>query len=131
MPRNKPHVLTEIPTYDGPAVYALIDDVGRPYVGSTNDFQRRMKAWETNFRSVLFTGQPSGLVPNSVSAALLAGRSFRAVVVEALPAGLSQSDRVARERAALSAYGGVNMTYNAMVPACKGWRSRQDSPAED
>ncbi|MBR2796738.1 MAG: hypothetical protein IKE17_03205 [Clostridia bacterium] len=125
MPRNKPHVLTSIPEYEGAAVYALIDDTGRPYIGSTNDFQRRMRTWEVFMRQVLKEKCLNGLLSQQIGVALLSGRSFRAAVVEALPRDMGYADRIAHERAALLSVGGLDCTYNRVIP--RTWGNQPDA----
>lgn len=117
---KKPHVFTSISPYDGAAVYALIDNTGRPYIGSTNDFQRRIRTWEVFMRKVIKEKCLNGLCPQSIGVALLSGRSFRAAVVEALPHDMGYADRIAHERAALLSVGGLEHTYNGVVPNTRG-----------
>ncbi|MBR0408572.1 MAG: helix-turn-helix domain-containing protein [Clostridia bacterium] len=111
-----PHVFQSIQAYSGAALYALVDENGKKYIGSTNDFQRRVKAWETHLRRIAKQGEGDGFVPAKLSKAFLAGVTFSAVVLEKLPSTVGFMERVQKERAAILECGGLDCTYNSILP---------------
>lgn len=118
---RKPHVLTSIPEYEGAAVYALTDSAGKSYIGSTNNLRLRLRSWETFMRLTLLDREGKCYnLPYSLDRALRSGLSFRAEVIEALPADMPHSERCEHEKRAILARGGLAATYNSMIPSWKG-----------
>lgn len=128
---KKANVLMDIPCYNGPAIYALIDDSGKKYIGSTSDFQRRIKTWQAFMRKALKEGSRNGLLPHAITDALLAGKTFRVAVIEELPRSMCFRDRVAHERTALAECGGLCSTYNEILPSCKGLKANEGAPIKN
>lgn len=45
--KEKLYQITDIPEYNGSAVYALVDENGKRYIGSTKHLRSRMKQHNT------------------------------------------------------------------------------------
>lgn len=106
-------VLRNFVGYEGPGVYALIDDEGKKYIGSSINVKKRVFAHEANFRRVLKRGN-SPYCGNKLADAVLHGKRFSSVLIEPLERGGSFHDLLAMERKALESEGGCDNTYNAM-----------------
>ncbi len=112
--RNRNTMLSNVPNYKGAAVYALIDEDGKKYIGSTCNFKNRMLRWRVSMMKAVNAGCYVGNGPQSISEAVIAGHRFRAEIIEMLPPNISKSDLLLHEKNALDAAGGVENTYNSV-----------------
>lgn len=115
MPGKLPPVIDGIPAYTGAAVYALYDEHGRPYIGSTNNLQTRLKAHSYSIRQLQREGVCT-FGSRKLQKAVLGGRRFHVEVLQAFPDGASHKELVNAERAFFIAAGGLDNTYNAREP---------------
>lgn len=97
--------------YDGPAVYALIDDEGKKYIGATNELKTRLQFHATHIK-ILLRDSIDGFLNEKMKDAILHGRKFHVEILEKLPAGISKEELNNREYYYLEKEGGCNSTYN-------------------
>ena len=93
-----------IPAYNGIGVYALVDDTGKMYIGSSKQVHRRIKQHEEAIRA--------GRAAKQIRDAIAAGRSFRCVLLEELPYGISTYDLREREFFFIEKYGTIAHNAN-------------------
>lgn len=119
------HILN-IPPYTKSAVYALVDDRGKKYIGSTNNLNRRIKSHDREMRTVL-SGKNSGFLSNSMTDAVLSGRTFHVEILAAYDF-IDRDELTKIEKACVIAAGGPGKTYNARFPARNKsrWDTRND-----
>ena len=106
-------IIHNIPDYDGPGVYALIDQNGKRYIGSSKHVRRRIIYHHITFRRIL----KSGTAPHTgkkIIDGVLSGNQFTAVLLEKLPEGGCYYDLMDLEKKALEECGGCANTYNGM-----------------
>lgn len=82
-------MIQDIPAYNGIGIYALVDDTGKMYIGSSKQVHRRIKQHEEAIKA--------GRAAKQIRDAIAAGRSFRCVLLEELPYGISTYDLRERE----------------------------------
>lgn len=99
------HFIEELPTYDGVGVYALVDDLGRRYIGSSTNVAKRIKAHENAFQS--------GRCSRKFQAAISAGRTFRVEILEPFPYGITRHELFQAENKWLREYDAVRQGYNS------------------
>ena len=112
MAKKLPPVLANIPKYNGAAVYALIDEQGKRYIGSTSNLGSRLKTHSFGIRQALAEGVATWL-PLSLVNAVTQGHTFRVEVLRSFPEGASQEDLRREERSWILAAGGCACTYNS------------------
>ena len=106
-------VIRSIPDFEGAGVYALIDDTGRKYIGSSVNTKKRIMSHEISFQRVLRDGAAPN-VGNKLVNAVLSGMQFDAVLLQELPNGANFYDLMDMEKRYLDENGGCKNTYNAM-----------------
>lgn len=97
--------------YEGPAVYALVDDMGKKYIGSTMNLETRLKFHDTHINVLLRDGK-DGFVNGKMEDAILHGMKFHVEILEKLPYGISIEDLNNKEYYYLEKEGGCDSTYN-------------------
>jgi len=108
-------ILCDIPEdYDGPAIYALIDDEGKKYICSTMHLRQRLLSHKTHMKIALVDGI-NGFINQKLVDAVLSGRKFHAVILEQFPANIGPERLMEREGFHLESCGGIDNTYN-LVP---------------
>lgn len=105
--------LIPAPSYTGAAVYALVDENGKRYIGSTNNIQRRLKTHNQGIRDAITCGRSAFSAWWFVNA-IKAGHTFTMEILEQIPPGTTRKEREAAERRHLQASGGLDATYNDM-----------------
>lgn len=105
--------ILKIPDHSGPAIYALVDQNGKRYIGSSCNLQRRIKEHDREIRRVL-RGENSGFLSNSLTSAVLMGLEFK-VEVLATYENMDSKNLLKIERACLLAAGGLQNTYNSQA----------------
>lgn len=97
-------MIQDIPAYNGIGVYALVDDTGKMYIGSSKQVHRRIKQHEEAIRA--------GRAAKQIRDAIAAGRSFRCVLLEELAYGVSTYDLREREFFFIEKHGTIAHGYN-------------------
>lgn len=112
---NKPssYPLIPAPAYAGAAIYALIDETGKRYIGSTNNLKRRLRTHNQGIRDALNCGH-SCFSSWWFVEAILAGHTFTVEVLAQLPDNTTRQQREELERFYLQESGGRSATYNVM-----------------
>ena len=116
-------LIKNIPVYDGPGVYALTDETGKRYVGSSVNVRTRIKA----HASALSAGRG----PEKLQAAVKSGRTFIAEVLEEVPYGASRHDLFRLEHKWLMHFDSVRNGYNGTFSTGGVSDARYDWPASD
>ena len=106
-------MIANIPDYNGPGVYALVDDFGKKYIGSSMRVADRIREHNKYFKLYRNHGHTSYL-SSKIEFSISAGLSFSAEVVEVCPAGITREDLRQREGIALLRAGGLANTYNVV-----------------
>lgn len=104
----------EIPDYNGAAVYSLVDENGKRYIGSTYNLQQRLNAHAVEFRKVMRAEQTT-FMGGKLMEAIKDGRRFRCEILAPLPDDISKVHMRQIERACFLAAGGLDGTYNSSV----------------
>ena len=114
--KNAAELIKNIPSYNGPGVYALIDENGKKYIGSSIHVHSRILAHLSTFRKILKYGENrhrKDYVSNYyLCDAIKSGAVFSAVVIEKLKQGGNIYELVDLERFYLEKAGGLGATYN-------------------
>lgn len=105
--------------YDGSAIYALVDENGKRYIGRASHLQRRLKAHRSAFRKIL-KSTPEQLEQRYLSEgkkiveALFNGTVFHAEILKSFPEvyEASHNELAQWETHFLKEYGGQEQTYN-------------------
>ncbi len=105
--------ISNIPEYNGAAVYALVDDNGKRYIGSSNHLRRRIKSHNSYMRTALRTGH-SGFLNDEIEKALLNGANFKCEILAQINTDVSKHELEEIERIFLKHYGGLENTYNTI-----------------
>lgn len=108
---KKPPIISNIPDYNGAAVYALIDDKGKAYIGSTLHLKMRIMQHNSMMRTVC-PGSRNGLVNSKIASAILEGRTFRCKVLVKVYEQVSKHELEDIERVFINHFGGNENTYN-------------------
>ena len=103
-------LIRNIPDHKIAGVYALVDENGKAYIGSSVNIQLRMQTHLNNMRSIL-RNRESGLISQKLGKAVLEGHTFECVVLEELP-DPDTIDLHFVEQQYISLFGGVKNTYN-------------------
>lgn len=104
-------MIADIPEYNGPGVYALIDSNGKKYIGSSMMVADRIKRHNDFFKLCRNYGH-TGYLNRKIETSIAAGIPFRAELIEACPVDISKKDLRQREGIALLRAGGLANTYN-------------------
>jgi len=110
--------ILDIPEYNGAAVYALVDDNGKRYIGSTLHLKDRIKQHKAMMRTVYNHG-PNGFVNPKITSALLEGLTFRCEILVMINTDVSKYELEEMERVFVKHFGGTNNTYNCKPLKCK------------
>lgn len=103
-------VLMDIPQYDGIGIYALIDDAGKMYIGSSINVKRRLAEHSK--------GLANGKEHKSLVDAVEQGRQFRCEILEKIPYGCNTYHLREREHFYITKYDTVKSGYNTAFPTC-------------
>lgn len=106
-------MIANIPEYNGPGVYALIDAAGKRYIGSSMRVADRIREHNKYFKLYKNHGHTSYL-SSKIEASISAGIPFHAELVEVCRADISREALRQREGIALTAAGGLANTYNVV-----------------
>lgn len=99
-------MIQDIPEYNGIGVYALVDDLGRMYIGSSQQVHRRIKLHEVVIRK--------GKAAKKIREAVAAGRVFHCVILEKMDWGsVNRYDLREREFYFIEKYDTIANGYNA------------------
>ena len=97
--------------YEGAAIYALVDNHGKKYIGATSNLKRRLLFHENHIKQLLVYGI-DGYVCKKMVDAILEGETFHVEVLEMFPDGISQEELNDKECYYLEQAGGLDATYN-------------------
>ena len=100
-----------LPEYGGPAVYSLIDENGKKYIGSTVNLRRRLKAHASSIRLVQRKGMDA-FISDAMADAVRAGHTFRWSVLETFPADIPDGILRLAELRHIEKAGGIDSLYN-------------------
>lgn len=104
-------IISDIPDYNGPGVYALVDSNGRSYIGSSKHIRKRILEHDSSMRkSILEKG--NWTVNKEIYQAITSGIKFRTVILHKFENGCTLYEMIRMEGKFLSELGGVNNTYN-------------------
>ena len=115
--------IKNIPVYDGPGVYALTDETGKRYIGSSVNVRARIKAHASALRA--------GRGPEKMQTAVMSGSHFIAEVLEEVPYGASRHDLFRLEHKWLIHFDSVRNWYNGTFSTGGVSDARYDWPASD
>lgn len=115
--------IKNIPVYDGPGVYALTDETGKRYIGSSVNVRARIKAHASALRA--------GRGPEKMQTAVMSGSHFIAEVLEEVPYGASRHDLFRLEHKWLMHFDSVRNGYNGTFSTGGVSEARYDWPASD
>ncbi len=107
--------ITNIPEYEGAAIYALIDEDGKAYVGSTKNLRSRIRQHNGLMRMILKHGI-SGLISKNLGEAVVSGKTFRCEILAKINIEMSKREIETIENVFIRHYGGYNKTYNHLYP---------------
>lgn len=109
---KKEHIISDIPSYDGPGVYTLTDvDTGEMYIGSSVNVSSRI-AWHD---CALRRGRGS----RKMKSAVQSGHRFTASILEVIPYGVNYFYLFSRESHYIQKYDTIEKGYNtAKTTAC-------------
>lgn len=114
-------VIVDIPNCTYPGIYALVDENGKAYIGSSVNIEKRIKT-HNYFLSVVKRDQHIyGNVSHKLGQAVLEGHIFHALVLEKIP-----TDKIEtlseREKYYISKQGGLDNMYNGT------WNTQRQKP---
>lgn len=104
-------IISTIPQYDGAGVYALVDEAGKKYIGSSQNVALRVLQHQYNLHRAACNSTRE-FKGTKLETAAHNGHRFRAILLEKLPPGGSRYDLWDLERKHLEAAGGIAATYN-------------------
>ena len=104
--------MNQIPEYNGPGIYALIDQYGKKYIGSSIHVHDRLKGHMFNIRRIRKQGYVDGGISSKLGAAVVSGSVFRCEVLEMIEEHATEEYIGEREKAWLAREGGQDNTYN-------------------
>lgn len=107
-------IIQNIPDYNGPGVYAIIDQNGKKYIGSSLHINSRLLDHKRSLNNAIKRNQNGENVTLALQKAAVEGQIFDAVILEKLPNGGTFYDLMDMERKHLEASGGIKRTYNSM-----------------
>ncbi len=111
MKENNKSIIIDIPKYNGAAIYALVDQNNKRYVGSTNHLNRRIKTHRCFMNMVLTKGE-NGFVNPKLTTAIKNGSIFMCEVLAYIKTELSKNEAEEIERVFIQHFGGIENTYN-------------------
>lgn len=108
-------IISEIPNYTGPGVYSLTDQNGKKYIGSSRNVKARIKKHLMNFNRIIAGDAKSSCNEGKkLTEAVLSGMTFKAELIQKLPAMGTFYDLMNLEKTELERAGGCCFTYNSM-----------------
>lgn len=105
-------IIIEVPSYNGPGVYALTDESGRQYIGSSLNVRKRIKQHDKSLINAKRGHVQKTLSSHKMQIAAKNGVTFKASVLWRLPDGGTQYDLWDAEKRFLLLAGGCKNTYN-------------------
>lgn len=106
-------IIANIPTYNGPGVYSLIDGKGKQYIGSSLNISQRIKQHDRSLANAKRGNAEKAASSYEMQVAVQKGMQFRSAILWKLPDGGTQYDLWDAERRFLLVAGGCKETYNA------------------
>lgn len=103
--------ILNVPEYNGAAVYALVDENGKRYIGSTVHLKNRIKQHSTYMRTAIRDGH-SGFLNAKLENALLKGTIFKCEILAKVNVEITKKELEEMERIFLKHFGGIENTYN-------------------
>lgn len=99
--------------YNGAGVYALVDEKGMPYIGSSVNVRKRLKEHNFNIGQAKI-GNPTGFSNPKLDEASYRGEVFAAIVLYKLPIGAQRCSLREAERYYAALVGSIGDTYNCL-----------------
>lgn len=99
-------VIQDIPAYSGIGIYALVDDQGKMYIGSSKNVSHRIKQHDKAIRD--------NAAARKIQEAVAEGRTFRCELIEKLDYGISTYDLLEREQFYVDKFDTAKSGYNAL-----------------
>lgn len=100
--------------YNGPVIYALIDENGKAYIGKSKKMNDRLRAHRIDFNRI-----GKGLMPHHEGEKLIQaindGHIF-SVKILIKPMSVTHNQLCELEKYFFKLYGGINNTYNSTYP---------------
>lgn len=109
--KNNIYQILDIPEYNGAAVYSLVDEEGKRYIGSTTHLRSRIKQHNTHMRIVIRDGH-DGFLNQKIENAVLNGAKFRCEILAKIYGEITKHELEEIERIFIKRYGGIDNTYN-------------------
>lgn len=106
--KDIPIVITNIPDYESSGIYALVDDNGKMYIGSSINIKRRLSSHRFHLSAVK-RGWGSGFVNKKMMVAIQQGKIFNAKILEKVSDISLLWDR---EKYYIEKMGGIQNLYN-------------------
>lgn len=108
MSKKIKNISKTLPTYNGVGIYALIDDNGKLYIGSSTKVRNRLR----HHISMLFQGKHHSTMLQQYFSE---GGRVSFAILEELPPTTSADDLLIKEGHYISEYDSINNGYNSMV----------------
>ena len=106
--------IDNIPTEQICGIYALIDNEGRQYIGSSKNIQQRVKQHRSTMSMTLNLGHSVSINP-LMEQAVKEGKSFRCEVLAQFHCDMTRDELREIERIFIKKAGGIGVTYNQSV----------------
>lgn len=113
MAKRKPPLIAGIPEAPVCGVYALIDDDGKRYIGSSKNIRRRMIQHNT-YMNVCRRDGHSGFLNGDIEKAVNACHTFRCEVLASFACPMTPDELREIERVFIDKFGGCKATYNQL-----------------
>ena len=104
--------LLDIPNYKGPGIYALIDDLGRMYIGSSVNIQMRMRMHNTYLRFASVYGYNGFENPRLIESVLSGSKIRCKILLKTDNLNLSRDELYLLESDYIKIYSKSNELFN-------------------
>lgn len=108
------YIISDIPPVAFGGIYALIDNNGKMYIGSSKNIKQRVSSHQTHFKTYLRDGV-DGFINPAMKEAMRNGLSFKCEVLAKFNCDLSSTERREIERIFISKFSKLKALYNYSV----------------
>lgn len=105
--------ILNIPETNFGGVYALVDQKGKKYIGSSKDIKKRIIFHDTHIKEYLQNGR-DGYLNYKMQKAIDDGAVFRCEILATFLCEMSSKEMRAIERVFVEKYGGIKDLYNCV-----------------
>lgn len=117
--------ISDIPTYNGAGIYALIDERGKKYIGSSLHIAHRVRTHQKNLRLAL-NGHSTSFEPPQIENAVLSGIKLKSEILFKCKNGTSSDVLRKIEGFYVALFGGTSKTYNVIMPTSNYFKKAND-----